>query len=63
MILLIGNVGHAAVVIIGHGVSTDLHVNTLHLLSLDQECRTHDYAGRDFRLTDAKGSVAEGIPA
>lgn len=39
----------------------DLHATILYLLGLDHEKLTYRYAGRDFRLTDAKGKVAEGI--
>ena len=41
----------------------DLHATMLHLLGLDHEKLTYRYAGRDFRLTDVKGSVAKGIIA
>ena len=39
----------------------DLHATILHLLGLDHERLTFRYAGRDFRLTDVKGVVAESI--
>ncbi len=39
----------------------DLHATILHLLGLDHERLTYRYAGRDFRLTDVKGSVAKKI--
>lgn len=39
----------------------DLHATILHLLGLDHERLTFRYAGRDFRLTDVKGVVAQKI--
>ncbi len=39
----------------------DLHATILHLLGLDHERLTYRYAGRDFRLTDVHGSVANKI--
>jgi hypothetical protein len=39
----------------------DWHATVLALLGLDHEKLTFPYAGRDFRLTDTKGSVAEEI--
>jgi hypothetical protein len=39
----------------------DLHATILHLLGLDHERLTFRYAGRDFRLTDVHGNVAEKI--
>jgi hypothetical protein len=41
----------------------DLHATVLHLLGLDHTRLTYRYAGRDFRLTDVYGKVAEGILA
>jgi hypothetical protein len=41
----------------------DLHATILHLLGLDHEALTFRYAGRDFRLTDTSGQVAQGILA
>ncbi len=41
----------------------DLHATLLHLLGLNHERLTYRYAGRDFRLTDVAGRVAEGILA
>lgn len=41
----------------------DLHATLLHLLGLDHEALTYRYAGRDFRLTDVAGRVAEDILA
>lgn len=41
----------------------DWHATILHLLGLDHEKLTYRYAGRDFRLTDVHGVVAEGILA
>ncbi|MGB7345648.1 MAG: DUF1501 domain-containing protein [Pirellulaceae bacterium] len=39
----------------------DLHATILHLLGIDHERLTHRYAGRDFRLTDVAGVVADDI--
>jgi uncharacterized protein (DUF1501 family) len=39
----------------------DLHATMLHLLGLDHTRLTFRYAGRDFRLTDVHGHVAEEI--
>ena len=39
----------------------DLHATTLHLLGLDHTQLTYRYAGRDFRLTDVHGNIAEDI--
>ena len=41
----------------------DLHATVLHLLGLDHEQLTFRYAGRDFRLTDVYGKVANEILA
>jgi hypothetical protein len=41
----------------------DLHATILHLLGLDHERLTFRYAGRDFRLTDTAGQVAQAILA
>jgi hypothetical protein len=41
----------------------DLHATILHLLGLDHENLTYNYAGRDFRLTDVFGNVAHQIIA
>ena len=41
----------------------DWHATILHLLGLDHEKLTFNYAGRDFRLTDVYGHVAEDILA
>ena len=41
----------------------DFHATILHLLGIDHEQLTYHYAGRDFRLTDVHGKVAEGILA
>ncbi len=41
----------------------DLHATILHLLGLDHERLTYRYAGRDFRLTDVAGVVANKILA
>ncbi|MDF1814210.1 MAG: DUF1501 domain-containing protein [Verrucomicrobiales bacterium] len=39
----------------------DLHATILHLMGLNHEKLTFRYAGRDFRLTDVDGIVAEDI--
>jgi hypothetical protein len=39
----------------------DLHATLLHLLGIDHERLTYRHAGRDFRLTDVSGTVAEEI--
>ena len=41
----------------------DWHATILHLLGLDHKKLTFNYAGRDFRLTNVAGKVAEGILA
>ncbi len=41
----------------------DLHATILHLLGLDHEKLTYRYSGRDFRLTDVYGKVANEIIA
>ncbi|MGN6134855.1 MAG: DUF1501 domain-containing protein [Aureliella sp.] len=41
----------------------DLHATILHLLGLDHQRLTYRYAGRDFRLTDVYGNVAQEIMA
>ena len=41
----------------------DLHATVLHLLGLDHERLTYRYSGRDYRLTDVKGSVVKEILA
>ena len=41
----------------------DLHATILHLMGLNHEKLTYPYAGRDFRLTDVAGTVAQGIIA
>jgi hypothetical protein len=41
----------------------DLHATILHLLGFDHEKLTYRHAGRDFRLTDIKGSVVKGVIA
>ena len=43
--------------------TNDLHATLLHLLGLDHEKLTYNYAGRDFRLTDVAGTVAADILA
>ena len=39
----------------------DLHATLLHLLGMDHEKLTYRYGGRDFRLTDVAGVVANKI--
>ena len=41
----------------------DIHATVLHLLGIDHERLTYRYAGRDFRLTDVGGKVAQAILA
>jgi hypothetical protein len=41
----------------------DLHATILHLLGLDHERLTYNYAGRNFRLTDVHGHVVKEIIA
>ncbi len=41
----------------------DFHATVLHLLGMDHEKLTHRFSGRDFRLTDVAGVVAEKILA
>jgi hypothetical protein len=41
----------------------DLHATILHLMGIDHERLTYRYSGRDFRLTDVSGMVAQGILA
>lgn len=39
----------------------DLHATLLHIMGVDHERLTYQYAGRDFRLTDVAGKVAHDI--
>ena len=39
----------------------DFHATILHLMGLDHEQLTYRYSGRDFRLTDVHGHVAQEI--
>jgi arylsulfatase A-like enzyme len=39
----------------------DLHATILHLLGLDHERLTHNWSGRDFRLTDVHGKVVHEL--
>jgi hypothetical protein len=41
----------------------DFHATVLHLLGFDHEKLTYNYSGRDFRLTDVAGVVADKIIA
>ncbi len=43
--------------------TNDLHATLLALMGLDHRSLTYPYAGRDFRLTDVAGRVAEQILA
>ncbi|MBI1370753.1 MAG: DUF1501 domain-containing protein [Planctomycetes bacterium] len=46
------------------GVHThDFHATILHLLGLNHEKLTYNYAGRDFRLTDVAGEVVHDLIA
>ena len=39
----------------------DLHATILHLMGIDHKRLIYRYSGRDFRLTDVHGNVAEQI--
>jgi len=54
-------IGHAAVESKVH--MHDLHATILHLLGLNHEKLTYQYAGRNFRLTDVAGNVVHEILA
>lgn len=41
--------------------TNDLHATLLALMGLDHERLTYRYAGRDFRLTDVAGEVAQAV--
>lgn len=41
----------------------DLHATILHLMGINHEQLTYRYSGRDFRLTDVYGNVAQEIIA
>jgi arylsulfatase A-like enzyme len=41
----------------------DLHATVLRLMGFDHEKLTYRYAGRDFRLTDVHGKVAQELIA
>ncbi len=41
----------------------DLHATVLHLLGIDHTKLTYQYQGRDFRLTDVRGRVVDGVLA
>jgi hypothetical protein len=41
----------------------DFHATVLHPLGLNHERLTYRYSGRDFRLTDVAGVVADKIIA
>jgi hypothetical protein len=40
-----------------------LHAAILHLMGIDHERLTFCYSGRDFRLMDVSGTVAQGTLA
>jgi uncharacterized protein (DUF1501 family) len=49
---------------IDHRMSVhDLHATILHLMGMDHKRLTYRYSGRDFRLTDVHGEVAQQIIA
>jgi hypothetical protein len=54
---------HGGEAVEGRMAVHDLHATLLHLLGLDHERLTFNYAGRDFRLTDVAGSVAKEVLA
>ena len=39
----------------------DLHATVLHLMGLNHERLTYHHSGRDFRLTDVAGTVADKL--
>ena len=39
----------------------DFHATVLHLLGINHEKLTYNYSGRNFRLTDVAGVVAQNI--
>ena len=41
----------------------DLHATIMHLMGIDHERLTYHYSGRDYRLTDVRGSVVREILA
>ena len=41
----------------------DLHATILHLLGFDHEKLTYQFQGRDFRLTDVKGTIVPKLMA
>ena len=41
----------------------DLHATMLHLLGIDHTRLTYQFQGRDFRLTDVRGQVVNGVLA
>lgn len=41
----------------------DFHATILHLMGFDHERLTYRHAGRDYRLTDVKGEVVQGVLA
>ena len=55
------DIGHHAVTDKVH--MHDLHATILHLMGLDHEKLTYQYAGRNFRLTDVSGRIVKDIIA
>ncbi len=41
----------------------DLHATALRLLGIDHEKLTYRFQGRDFRLTDVKGTIVPKLMA
>jgi hypothetical protein len=54
---------HGIEAVEGRTTIHDWHATILHLLGLDHERLTYEYAGRDFRLTDVHGNVVREILA
>ena len=54
---------HGIEAVEGRMSTHDWHATILHILGLDHERLTYNYAGRDFRLTDVHGTVATDILA
>jgi hypothetical protein len=41
----------------------DLHATMLHILGIDHQRLTYPYEGRNFRITDVAGKIAQKILA
>ena len=54
---------HGIEAVAGRTTIHDWHATILHLLGLDHERLTYEYAGRPFRLTDVHGKVVEEVLA